>query len=43
MIHIRFFAIKDAQKNYKGVMQITQDITDIKELSGERRILDWSV
>ncbi len=43
IIHIRFFAIRDAQKNYKGVMEITQDITDIKELKGERRILDWSV
>lgn len=40
-IHIRFFAIRDERKNYKGVMEITQDVTDIKALEGEKRILDW--
>ena len=40
-VHIRYFAIRDEQKNYKGVMEITQDIKDIKALEGERRILDW--
>ena len=32
VIHIRFFAIRDENKNYKGVMELTQDITDIKKL-----------
>ncbi len=41
-IHIRFFAIRDEKKDYRGVMEITQDVTDIKALKGERRILDWS-
>ena len=40
-IHIRFFAIRDKNKNYKGVMEITQNVSDIKALEGERRILDW--
>lgn len=40
-IHIRFFAIRDEYKNYKGVMEITQDVTDIRNLEGERRLLDW--
>ena len=40
-IHIRFFAIRDKDKNYKGVMEITQNVSDIKALEGERRILDW--
>lgn len=40
-IHIRFFAIRDENKNYKGVMEITQDVTDIRNLEGERRLLDW--
>ena len=40
-IHIRFFAIRDKDRNYKGVMEITQDVTDIKSLKGEKRILDW--
>ena len=40
-IHIIFFAIRDKNKNYKGVMEITQNVSDIKALEGERRILDW--
>ena len=40
-IHIRFFAIRDKNKNYKGVMEITQNVSDIKALEGERKILDW--
>ncbi|MDX9814316.1 MAG: PAS domain-containing protein [Sulfurimonas sp.] len=42
LIHIRYFALRDEAKNYKGVMEITQDITDIKHINGERRLLEWS-
>jgi hypothetical protein len=40
-IHIRYFAIRDEDKNYKGVIEMTQDVTDIKKLEGEQRLLDW--
>jgi len=26
---------------YKGVIEVSQDITQIKKLEGERRLLDW--
>ena len=39
-IHIRFFAIRDGDI-YKGVMEVTQDVTGIRALEGDRRILDW--
>lgn len=39
LIHIRFFAIRDENKTYKGVMEITQDITDIKARKEEKRLL----
>jgi len=42
MIHIRYFALRDENKNYKGVIELTQDITDIKNIEGERRLLDWA-
>lgn len=42
LIHIRYFALRDAQKCYKGVIELTQDITDIKKIEGERRLLDWA-
>ena len=41
LIYIRYFAVRDANKNYKGVIEISQDITDIKNIEGEKRLLDW--
>lgn len=40
-IHIRYFAIRDNDKNYKGVIEVSQDITKIKTLEGEQRLLSW--
>ena len=41
IIHIRYFAIRDNNKTYKGVIEMSQDITDIQKLEGEKRLLDW--
>lgn len=41
LIYIRYFAVRDADKNYKGVIELSQDITDIKKIEGEQRLLDW--
>ncbi len=41
IIHIRYFAIRDHNKQYKGVIEMSQDITDIQKLEGEKRLLDW--
>jgi len=41
MIHIRYFAIRDKDKVYKGVIEMSQDITDIQKLEGQKRLLDW--
>ncbi len=41
MIHIRYFAIRDKEKNYKGIIEMSQDITDIQKLTGEQRLLSW--
>ncbi len=40
-IHIRYFAVRDKQGKYRGTLEVSQDITDIKKLDGERRLLDW--
>ncbi len=40
-ILIRYFAVRDAAKNYRGVLEMSQDITDIQVLEGEQRLLDW--
>jgi DUF438 domain-containing protein len=41
-IHIRYFAIRDEEKNYKGVIEMSQDVTDIRKLEGDKRLLDWA-
>jgi len=41
LIHIRYFAVRDEDGKYLGTMEVTQDITDIKRIEGERRLLDW--
>lgn len=39
-VHIRYFALRDAQGAYKGVIEVTQDVSAIRALQGERRLLD---
>ena len=38
---IQYFAIRDEIGNYKGVVEVSQDITQIQNLNGEKRLLDW--
>ncbi len=40
-IHIRYFAVRDKENNYKGVIEMSQDITDILKIEGQKRLLDW--
>lgn len=39
-IHIRYFPLYDKKGNYKGVIEVSQDVTDIRALKGEKRLLD---
>ncbi len=39
-IHIRYFATRDEQGEYQGTLEVTQDITRIRTLEGERRLVD---
>ena len=40
-ILIQYFALRNSNNEYKGVLEVTQDITEIQELEGERRLLKW--
>ncbi len=40
-ILIRYFAIRDDAGEYKGVLEVGQDITEISKLEGDKRLLDW--
>lgn len=39
LIHIRYFAVRDRNGEYLGCLEVTQDITDIKRIEGEKRLL----
>ncbi len=40
-IHIRYFAVRDASGTYEGCLEVSQDVTHIRGLEGQRRLLDW--
>jgi DUF438 domain-containing protein len=40
-IYIRYFAVRDPQGRYKGCLEVSQDVTEIRGLEGERRLLQW--
>ena len=41
-LYIQYFAVRNADNEYKGVLEVSQNVTDIRNLEGERRILDWN-
>jgi DUF438 domain-containing protein len=41
LVHIRYFALRDEDGSYRGVVEMTQDVSGIRSLHGQRRLLDW--
>ena len=39
-IHIEYFAMHDEEGNYKGTLEVSQDLTHLRELEGEKRLLN---
>ncbi|HWR52826.1 MAG TPA: DUF438 domain-containing protein [Bryobacteraceae bacterium] len=39
-VHIRYFAVREGGK-YIGTLEVTQDLTHIRKLEGERRLLEY--
>jgi hypothetical protein len=40
-IYIIFNAVRDKEGNFKGVLEMMQDVTHIRSLKGSRRLLSW--
>jgi hypothetical protein len=38
---ITYYPVFDEDDNYCGVIEFSQDITEIQKLEGEHRLLDW--
>jgi len=39
-IYIRYFPVKDKKGKYLGILEVTQDITNLQKITGEKRLLD---
>lgn len=40
-ILIQYFALRDSNGVYRGCLEVSQDVTEIRQLEGQRRLLDW--
>lgn len=38
---IEYFALRDAEGAYRGVLEVSQDITELQSLEGDRRLAEW--
>lgn len=39
-IYICYYAVRDEKGNYRGTLEMTQDLTHLREIQGERRLLE---
>jgi DUF438 domain-containing protein len=40
-LHIRYYAVRDSAGTFQGTIEVSQDVTDIRKLQGEQRLLSW--
>ena len=40
-IFIQYFAVRDADKKYKGILEVSQEIAHLRNLEGEQKLLNW--
>ena len=41
MIFIRYYAVRDEEGGYKGVLEVSQEVSHIREIEGVKKLLDW--
>jgi DUF438 domain-containing protein len=39
-VNIRYFALRDSNNHYRGCIEVTQEVSHIRALEGEKRLLD---
>ena len=42
-VHIRYFAVHSQKGQYLGTLEVTQDVSGIRKLEGERRLLQYDI
>lgn len=38
---IQYFAVRNKNNEYKGVLEVSQEISEIQKIEGDRKLLDW--
>ena len=38
---IQYFAVRDENNDFLGTLEVSQEVSEIRNLTGERRLLDW--
>lgn len=41
LIYIQYLPVRNEKGEYLGTLEVEQDVTELKKLEGEKRILDW--
>lgn len=41
LVYIRYFAVRDKDGTYRGTLEVSQNISEIKKITGEKRIYDY--
>lgn len=42
LLLISYYAVRDNDGKYRGTIEVTQDISEITKIKGEKRLLDWN-
>jgi DUF438 domain-containing protein len=40
-ILIQYFAVRNAEGEYKGTLEVSQEISELQKIEGDRKLLDW--
>lgn len=43
LVYIVYYAVRNDEGDYLGTLEVTQDLTEVRELEGERRLLEYDV
>ena len=38
---IRYYAVRDDEGKFRGTLEVSQEISDIQEIKGDKRLLEW--
>jgi len=41
-VYIEYYALRDENNKYLGTLEVVQDITDLRNIKGEQRLLSYS-